>query len=169
MPQVMHRATLEIRDSASEAEHPRSDWIHAPDLSGVERVPRHWWRIDGDTVREATAKEKLDAIEEHRARRIRELKIAVNRYGEAHYSERDEMRLSLRLEEAHRLGLANRAAFIQRAFAWRDAVLADYAQRYAALAAADTIEALDGVSMEFSAHDADDPRIDLTAALGVQD
>lgn len=167
MANVLNRATLEYRRSVNDPDYPAEDWIHQPDLSGVDGVPLYWWRIDGDAVREATDAEKQADIELHRARVIRALKIAVNEYGAAHYSERDEMRLSARLEEAYREGLTNRAAYIQTAMDWRDEVLATYGQRAAAVMAATTIGALDAVSLDFSSHDASDPHVDLTTALGI--
>ncbi len=175
MGNYIHRTTLARVKSGNDPDYPSETWL-SETLPGVESainaldasgVPDYWRKVDGDTVREWTDAEKLTDIATHKQRKFGELVGAVNVYGIEHYSEVDEMRLSVRLEEAHRLGLTNRAAYITTAMTWRDSVLSEYGARAATIFAATTIEAIEAVSMDFSSFDVSDPGVTLTVALGI--
>lgn len=65
MASVLHRSTLQYLSSVNTPEYPVVNWIHNPDMSGVEGVPQKYWKLFGDTPIEMSASEKLavDTIE----------------------------------------------------------------------------------------------------------
>lgn len=58
MAAVLHRNTLEFHASAHTPHYSPATWIHNPDLSAVEGVPKEHWKIDGDAVVEMDQGEK---------------------------------------------------------------------------------------------------------------
>jgi len=65
MATVLNRKTLELRRSVNTPDFPPDKWIINPDLSAVEKVPRKYWRIDGERVVEMSENQKaaVDAAE----------------------------------------------------------------------------------------------------------
>ncbi len=142
-------------------------WVANPDLSGWDGVAQYWQTLDGDTPREMNAAEKAVRLEEHRTR-IRYALIAdFESYVTSHYSPDKENRLRALLEEAHRLGLTARAAYIQTGFTWGDSVSTYYSDKLSEIAGKLTVADLDSVVWDFSQYDATDPGVTWTAAVAI--
>jgi hypothetical protein len=62
MATVINRETTELRISVNTPDYDEADWIINPDLSGVEGVLPHYWKISGDDVVEMNQTEK-DAVD----------------------------------------------------------------------------------------------------------
>jgi hypothetical protein len=58
MASVIHRTTYQYLESVNSPDYPTGTWLHNPDTSGLSEVPREFWIVDGETVREMTAAEK---------------------------------------------------------------------------------------------------------------
>ena len=61
MANVLNRTTLAYSKSVNTPEYPVADWIHNPDMSGVEGVPQKYWKLVGDAPVGMTAAEKAVA------------------------------------------------------------------------------------------------------------
>jgi hypothetical protein len=55
---VINRTTNELLRSVNTPDYPSTDWIQNPDLSSVLNVPKHYWKLVGDSVIEMTQVEK---------------------------------------------------------------------------------------------------------------
>ncbi len=58
---VVNRTTFECFSNVVFADYPVEDWIHGPELSHMEGVPLHYWKVIGDTIDEMTQVEKDSA------------------------------------------------------------------------------------------------------------
>lgn len=164
MADVLHRTDGRYLRSVHSPDYPAQDWLLNPDLSAVAGLPVEQWVVEGDTVRPATDAERLPALKAVRAAALAD---AVRAYAQARYPDREELRW--RWRQAVDAGLTNRAAYIAQALTWGDAVLVEYGQRAAALAAAATVAEVAAISTDFGALDASDPGVTVLAALQVLD
>lgn len=58
MANVINRLTLEYLRSVNTPDYPEEEWIINPDLTGVEGVPKKYWKIDADSVVSMSQEEK---------------------------------------------------------------------------------------------------------------
>ncbi len=58
MGSVINRTTYEYLESVNSPDYPTGDWLHNPDVSALSAVPREYWIVDGEAVREMTTGEK---------------------------------------------------------------------------------------------------------------
>jgi hypothetical protein len=58
MSEVLHRTKLEHITSVELGRYSITAWIHDPDLSAVDGVPKEYWKVVGDTVSEMSQAEK---------------------------------------------------------------------------------------------------------------
>ena len=58
MANVLSRKTLAYSKSVNTPEYPVAEYIHGPDMSGVEGVPQKYWKLVGDVPVEMKAAEK---------------------------------------------------------------------------------------------------------------
>jgi len=65
MADVLNRVTFEFRKSEHTPDFDSADWVHNPDLSPVNGVPEHYWKLTGDVLSEMSQGEKdtVDAAE----------------------------------------------------------------------------------------------------------
>ena len=81
MANVIHRGTLQYRRSVNTPDFPPTEWIVNPDLSQVEKVPRKYWRIDGERVVEMSENQKAAVdgaeLEQLKADKLEELQNEV--------------------------------------------------------------------------------------------
>ena len=74
MATVLHRVSYQLRRSVNTPEFCAAEWIINPDLSAVEHVPRKYWKIEGDEVREMDPDEKA-AIDTAELARLKTAKL----------------------------------------------------------------------------------------------
>ena len=58
MANVLSRKTLAYSKSVNTPEYPVAEYIHNPDMSGVEGVPQQYWKLVGDAPAGMSAPEK---------------------------------------------------------------------------------------------------------------
>lgn len=61
MANVINRTNLTLHFSVDPIDYPAKDWIVNPDLSKVVDVPRHFWKVSGDSVLPMNQQER-DAV-----------------------------------------------------------------------------------------------------------
>lgn len=61
MAKVINKTTLQLIPSVYLPDYDENDWIHNPDLSSVQDVPKKYWKIVGTSVMEMTQAEKTTA------------------------------------------------------------------------------------------------------------
>lgn len=66
MANVLNRTTKQYKRSVNTPDYPTADWIINPDMSGVDGVPKKYWKISGDTVSEMDTSEKATADDDLR-------------------------------------------------------------------------------------------------------
>ena len=89
MSTVAHRQTLEVRDSVNTPEYDPSEWLINPTFPGV---PKRYWIVEGDDLREATEEEKgpidVKYLAEQKELRTQELREQYNEALESRYQTR---------------------------------------------------------------------------------
>lgn len=73
MSTVVHRQTLEIRQSVNSPDYSTDDWVINPDLSVVAAVPRVYWKVSNNDIVEMSQAEK-DAVDVDRLQIARDAK-----------------------------------------------------------------------------------------------
>ena len=74
MASVINRTTLQFIPTVNTPDYSAVDWIINPDLSGVEGVPKYYWKIVGDYVVEMDQAEK-DVVDEEELPGFKQEKI----------------------------------------------------------------------------------------------
>ena len=89
MSTVVHRNTLEVRESVNEPDYDTSLWLIAPTIPDA---PKRYWVVEGDDLREATDEEKVPIDIEYLAQQ----KEQLNQELREQYNEALELRYQTR-------------------------------------------------------------------------
>ena len=101
MSTVVHRQTLEVRESVNEPDYDTSLWLIAPTIPDA---PKRYWVVEGDDLREATEEEKVpvdvEYLAQQKEQRIQELREQYNEALDSRYATRTLLYASYLLTKA---------------------------------------------------------------------
>lgn len=173
MGTVINRTTKEIRRSVNTPEFAIEEWLQNPDESPVDGLPEKYWQIDGDSLRPMTTEERavVDALElvQAKTQRITEVQRQAVEMLERLYPTFSQvffLQLWIRAIEDQR---PNQAAYVRQVADYGSAILWAASQVHAAIYQAESIDAVNAITLDTAALEQLDPLCTVAAASAIQD
>lgn len=172
---VLNRTDLRyIADVPSLDPYPVEDWVHNPDMSGVDMNWRRYWKLNGDVVSEMTNVEKeahdADDIDAIVSAKVNQLDEEVGSYVQQHYPTRRMMMLLMLSLEATDSSYTNRKAYLASLMAWIKSVMLYFYTQRVSLQGLTIIKAVEEYSWDIAGtFDSTDPNVTIEAAAAIED
>ena len=171
---VLNRTTLRYAEDVELDNYPVEDWVHDPDMSGVDMDWPRYWVLTGDVVSEMNTSEKIahDATDlpDIIASKVQQLDDDVGAYVRLHYPTRRMMMLLMLSLEATDSAYTNRKAYLAPLMTWIKSVMMYFYTQRTTIAGLQTVQAVEGATWDLpGTFDAIDPEITIEAAAAIED
>ena len=165
MSTVVHRQTLEVRESVNTPEYALSEWLINPT---IPNAPKRYWIVESDDLREATDEEKgpidVEYLSEQKEARIQELREQYEDALDSRYKTRTLLYASYLLTKAMASMEEETVEYLSGLAQWVEDgdVLVEAAEEL--IESCETADDVQAVSLTLTSWLAADPKVSTRAA-----